>query len=86
MPGLWHQVVHHLRTNTPGQADGALEAWLDGSLALARGDLAYRGEGQSWNIDTLYFSTFFGGSDASWAPSTEQTIDFDDFVVSTGSP
>jgi hypothetical protein len=81
--GRWLRVVHHLRMNAPGQPDGMLEAWLDGALALSRRDVRYRGPDATFSIDTLYFSTFFGGSDASWAPTTDQVIDFDDFIVST---
>jgi hypothetical protein len=85
-PGAWHRVVHRMRMNTPGLPDGIAEAWLDGSLALARHDVAFRGQGHDFRIDGLYFSTFFGGGDASWAPAADQAIDFDDFVVSTGMP
>jgi len=82
VPGLWQQVFHHLRMNTPGQADGVIQAWLGGRLALDRHDVAFRGPAHDFMIDALYFSTFFGGSDATWAPSTDQVVDYDDFVVS----
>lgn len=81
VPGQWQKVVHHVRLNTPGQANGIMEAWLDDRLVLSRGDVMFRGPGASFHIDSLYFSTFFGGSDATWAPSSDQTIDFDDFVI-----
>jgi hypothetical protein len=86
VPDRWHQVVHHLRMNTAGQPDGVMAAWLDGVLALSRTDVAFRSEGKGFAIDALYFSTFFGGSDPSWAPSTDQRIDFDDFLIATASP
>jgi len=35
--------------------------------------------GDSFAIDALYFSTFFGGSDKSWATRKDETITFDDF-------
>jgi len=41
----------------------------------------FREDGARFSIDALYFSTFFGGGDASWAPTAEQRIDFDDFVI-----
>jgi hypothetical protein len=85
VPGRWLRVVNHLRMNTPGQSDGTLEAWLDGGLALARKDVRYRGAERTFHIDTLYFSTFFGGSDAGWAPTTDQVVDFDDFIISTAA-
>jgi hypothetical protein len=37
-------------------------------------------------IDSFYFSTFFGGDDASWAPSVDCSASFDDIVVSTTAP
>jgi hypothetical protein len=83
-PGQWHRVVHHLRMNTAGQTDGVLETWFDGTPALARTDMLYRPSGGTFQIDALYFSTFFGGSDTTWAPTADQTADFDDFVISTG--
>jgi hypothetical protein len=67
--------------NTPGQPDGRLQAWLDGQLVLDVPDFLFRAGGGDFAIDTLYFSTFFGGSGNEWAPTTDETIDFDDFVV-----
>jgi hypothetical protein len=81
-PGVWHRVQHRIRMNTPGAHDGMLQAWFDGALALDEPAFLYRVATESFGIDALYFSTFFGGSDASWAPSAAQIIDFDDFVIS----
>lgn len=83
-PGQWHQVQHRIVMNTPGAQDGVLQAWLDGVLVLDLQDFEWRSAGKTYGVDALYFSTFFGGGDASWAPSSPQHIDFDDFVVSTG--
>jgi hypothetical protein len=33
-------------------------------------------------IDSLMFTTFFGGNDSAWAPTTVQHIDFSDFSAS----
>ncbi|MBK9262765.1 MAG: hypothetical protein IPM54_23550 [Polyangiaceae bacterium] len=83
-PGTWHTVEHRIVMNTPGENDGVLEAWFDGASALSQKAFSFRLAGATFGIDTLYFSTFFGGSDASWAPTAPQMVDFDDFVVSTG--
>ncbi len=82
VPGTWHRLVHHVVMNAAGQLNGVIEAWFDGKPVLSRRDLGYRVAGQTFGIDALYFSTFFGGNDPSWAPATAQTVDFDDFVVS----
>lgn len=81
-PGQWHTVEHRVRMNTVGSQDGVLEAWVDGELSLSDDARLWRNDG-TFAIDTLYFSTFFGGSDSSWAPASAQTVDFDDLVVST---
>lgn len=81
--GHWHVLEHHLVMNTPGEADGILEAWVDGEPVLVRSDIRYRPAGKNFKIDTLYFSTFFGGNDQSYAPRAAQTLDYDDFIVST---
>lgn len=80
-PGTWHRVLHRIRMNTPGQNNGILQAWFDGALALDNTTFNYRISGATFAIDALYFSTFFGGSDATWAPAQAQIADFDDFVV-----
>lgn len=80
-PGVWHTLEHHLVMNTPGQHDGHLQAWLDGQMVLDVPNFLFRADGADFAIDTLYFSTFFGGSGAEWAPTRDETIDFDDFVV-----
>ncbi len=82
--GVWHLVEHRLVMNTPGQHDGVLEAWFDGELVLAEPTFLYRLEQAAYSIDALYFSTFFGGSDATWAPTKHETIDFDEFLLCTG--
>lgn len=84
-PGTWHTVEHRLVMNTPGESDGLLEAWVDGELVVQRLDMAWRGAGANFGIDRLYFSTFFGGGDSSWAPATAQVIDFDDLVAADGA-
>lgn len=83
VPSAWHLVEHRIRMNTPGEADGIMQAWFDGELALDNQTFVWRNAGANWSIDGLYFSTFFGGSDDTWAPSTNQIIDYDDFIVST---
>ena len=47
--------------NTPDAADGRVQSWFDGELAVDRDDVTFRSV-DDFAIDTLYFSTFFGGS------------------------
>jgi hypothetical protein len=85
-PGAWHTVTHRVVMNTAGRANGIIQGWFDGRLALDKHDALLRVDG-SVHIDGLYFSTFFGGNDDSWGATRDEYVDFDDFVVSpTASP
>lgn len=77
----WHVVEHEIVMNTPGENDGAVRGWWDGELALDRGGVRFR-DVDTFAIDGFYFSTFFGGSDSSWAPTRDEHVDFDTFVFS----
>ena len=82
VPGTWHRIQHRIVLNTPGLNNGLLEAWFDGSKVLSVNTMEYR-KTDSIGINLFYFSTFFGGNNSSWAPSTEQRIFFDNFAIST---
>ena len=81
-PGTRHRVEHRVVINTPGQRDGIVQGWFDGMLALDRRNVRFRNVA-AFAIDAFYFSTFFGGSDPSWAPLKDEHVTFDQFVVST---
>jgi hypothetical protein len=81
-PGSWHRVEHRIVMNTPGMSDGLVQAWFDGELALDQQGIRFR-DVSDFAIDIFYFSTFFGGSGASWAPSSDQYVTFDDFIIAT---
>lgn len=84
MPGEWHTLEHRLVMNTPGEYDGVLQAWLDGEPVLDESDFLFRLADGTFSIDTMYFSTFFGGSTPEWGPVQDEVVDFDEFVICTG--
>jgi len=79
-PGQWHDVVHEVKMNTPGLNDGSIKAWLDGELALEAESMRFR-DADDFAIDGMYFSTFFGGGNSSWASTADEIVLFDDFVI-----
>ena len=79
-PGRWYTLHHEITMNTPGEHDGIIRTWLDGVPALTVTDLRFR-DVDELAIDTLYFSTFFGGGSASWATTRDEVVWFDDFEV-----
>ncbi len=80
--GTWHRVVIRVRMNTPGRRDGIVQCWLDGRSVLSVETLRFR-DTAALAIDQFFFSTFFGGGDASWAAARDEFIAFDDFQVGT---
>jgi len=82
-PGIWYHLEQEVTLNQPTRANGRVRVWLDGNLVLDEGNLEFRTVDQL-QIDGLFFSTFFGGNDASWATPQDVYIDFADFTVSRG--
>ncbi len=80
--GQWHEVVHEIAMNSPGQHNGRITCWFDGQMAMHRSDMRFR-DISTFAIDGFYFSTFFGGGDASWATSKDERILFDDIMIRT---
>ena len=77
----WIEVEHQVRLNTPGRSDGFIRGWMNGRLVLDLQGMRFR-DTANIEIDSLLFSTFFGGSTPEWAPDRDVHVDFDDFVVS----
>ncbi len=77
----WITVETRIKMNTPGDKDGVVQSWLNGQRILNRTNIRFR-DVDSFSIDSFMFSTFFGGSGSEWAPTKDEYIDFDDFVIS----
>lgn len=84
---VWHHIELRYKLNTPGRADGELEGWLDGTAAyFLKNNLAdYRipGASEDVTLNSIFFSTFYGGSKAHFAPTKDVYAWFDEFRVST---
>ncbi|TDD56253.1 hypothetical protein E1286_02770 [Nonomuraea terrae] len=59
----------------PGPRDGSITVWLDGRKVLSQADPVFRSTAEL-KIDGVFFSTFFGGDDASWSSQAGQHVDF----------
>jgi hypothetical protein len=81
-PGRWTQLHQRITLNTPGLANGRITVWQDDRLVLDHPGLAFRTT-PDLHIDGLFFSTFFGGDDSSWASPTDQHADFADFTLTS---
>jgi hypothetical protein len=78
--GRWHCIEQELILNTPRVADGVVRAWLDGKLVYENRTLLFRTV-PTLEIEGVFFSTFFGGGDPSWAPPKDTHADFADFAT-----
>ncbi|KAF8313480.1 hypothetical protein DL93DRAFT_2081211, partial [Clavulina sp. PMI_390] len=75
--GTWNQVDMVVGLNNPvSSKNGYIAAYYNGALAINQTGLQIRSDSSVGSIQGMFFSTFFGGSDSSWAPSTNQTTYF----------
>ncbi|WP_157637832.1 polysaccharide lyase [Flexithrix dorotheae] len=80
--GKWYCVVGHVKLNTPGQANGVFEFWIDDTLQAARYDLNWHSD---WNtnpenmmINAVFFENYWN----SGSPKQQERY-FDNILVST---
>lgn len=78
--GQWHTVSLHVALNTPGNADGSASLSVDGVTGINSTGMTITTT--NTQIGGLFFSTFYGGHDTSWAPSAPMTVDFSNFAAS----
>lgn len=77
----WHHVEQCFIMNTPGQADGKLEAWIDGQMVVDRSDVLYRDD-PAVHITHFDWSVFRGGGSSLWASPTDGYVDIDNLHLS----
>jgi hypothetical protein len=80
IPGKWHTLEIRYVMNTPGVANGRIQAWFDGQPALDTGEKFLFTNTDALGINGLIVTTFFGGN---WPSPKNQHVYFDNFVVST---
>jgi hypothetical protein len=81
--GQWNKMEQQITLNSPGQSNGRIQAWLDGDKVLDASGVKFRTVDRL-KIDGIFFSTFFGGGDGSYATPRDQYVDFANFSVSAG--
>jgi len=81
--GRWYELKAYVKLNSYAEAkDGIAKLYVDGKLLTQRTNVKFRGSNDtSTLINTMWFNTFYGGDDSSYAPSTTTYIRFDNFVV-----
>ena len=85
MPGAWEHVEEYVHLNDVGRQNGQIVVFVNGTKVLDEEQLVFRTT-TDLQIDGIFFSTFFGGSDPTWATPRDQYVDFADFQVSSTRP
>lgn len=74
--GEWMETSFEVVMNSrAGARDGELRAWIDGDLVLEVTDKMWFRTGDP-SVDRLTLSSFHGGADSRWAPSTTNDVAF----------
>jgi hypothetical protein len=79
--GVWQHIQEEVILNDPGINNGEVRVWFNGEQVLDKEGLIFRNV-DSLKINGLFFSTFFGGGDSTWATPQAVYADFADFSVS----
>lgn len=66
--------------NSIGKRDGTLRVWIDEKLLVERTDMEWRSV-DTFGVDGLYFETFHGGGDKTWAPTKPCWAEFAEMKV-----
>jgi hypothetical protein len=82
-PNIWYHLEQEISLNQPGVSDGRVRVWVNGRIVFDRADLTLRSV-DSLKLEGILFSTFFGGSDESWATPADVYADFAGFSVTAG--
>lgn len=83
--GIWYHIATRVKVNSVGKDDGIIQSWLNGKLVLDVQGFEFRDEtcdSDELLVDTMYFSTFFGGNSSKYMPVKDEYIYFDEFVLS----
>lgn len=78
--GEWVKVELTIKVNDPGVKNGTVKVALNGKQVFQRDEIVYRTNNKLL-VGALFFSTFFGGSDESYAATKEESLFFGDMMV-----
>lgn len=78
--GTWSCIEGRVSMNTPGTANGGLDAWINETQVFGRSDILYRSASQpNVKIRDFMFEVLYGGPST---PPKDTSVSFDSLVVS----
>ncbi|KAG0202510.1 hypothetical protein BGX28_004998 [Mortierella sp. GBA30] len=85
-PGVWTRLDMVMALNEPaGNQNGALQMYVNGNQVFSLNNIPYRTTGMV-AFQGLMFSSFFGGSDGSYATPVDTSVYFRNVQLSVGEP
>jgi len=73
IPGTWCQIDMVVSLNNPvDSSNGFIAVYYNGAIVINQTEMQIRSNSSVESIQGMFFSSFFGGSDSSWAPSNDQ--------------
>ncbi|MFN3402473.1 MAG: polysaccharide lyase [Cytophagaceae bacterium] len=81
-PGKWYCMEQCVILNKPGKANGKIKIWVNEKLILSVDNVLFRTT-DKLKIEGIFFSTFFGGGDVSFATKQTAYAYFGKFALST---
>ncbi|KAK3833381.1 MAG: hypothetical protein JOS17DRAFT_740340 [Linnemannia elongata] len=85
-PGVWTRLDMVMELNEPaGNSNGTLQVYQNGILAVHMDNIPYRSSGMV-GFQGLLFSSFFGGSDPTYATPVDTSVYFRNVQLSVGAP
>ena len=86
--GQWVRITERVVINTPGQNNGIVEAWYNGTKVVSLTNIQLRGNVSATTalVDCVSLQTFYGGSTNDWAPPSTTHSRFSVFHVRSDLP
>src|SRR5262249_34822766 len=80
VPGVSYTITEQITMNAIGNNNGSIQVFINGTQVVDAENLVLRNT-DAVLVDGLLFSTFFGGSDSTWASPQDQWAIFQSFSV-----
>lgn len=80
-PNEVYKITQRITMNSPDQANGQLEVWLNELKVLNKTDILWR-KNDEFAIDSLMMNVFYGGNDSTWAVKKDEFLWLDKFILS----
>ena len=77
----WTHLKQTVKLNDPQNSDGSISLEVNGNLIFQVKNLTFR-KTSDLKIDSILVSSFFGGNNASFAPSFNQQLQFKELILS----